>query len=131
MRRASLNAGTGIGLLQASQPGSDHVQNLRVGWQAASSLWCSSFQFEAVGAPEMLLSRQLLLESDPLEFLTEMLDPIFRLLALTRRHESCYSVRAAGRAQHPVFRIVVNGGADLNLCGIASPSHMVSWSAKE
>ena len=63
----------------------------------------------------MLLSRQLLLESDPLEFLTEMLDPIFGLLALCRRHESCNSVRAARRAQHAVFRMVVNGGPDFEL----------------
>jgi hypothetical protein len=78
----------------------------------------------------MLLRRQLLLESDALEFLTEMLDPIFGLLALSRRHESCNSVRAARRTQHAAFRIVVNGGADFELVHRKPFAHG-DWSAKE
>ena len=47
------------------------------------------------GGPGVLsLRRQLALESDALEFLTEMLDPIFGLLALHRRHKLCNIVGA-------------------------------------
>ena len=49
------------------------------------------------------LRRQIVLERDALELFAEVLDPILRLLALHRGHESRNRMRAASRAQHPVL----------------------------
>jgi hypothetical protein len=76
----------------ARQP--DKLQLIRVG-DASRSGWTLSSRS---GLGRLSPRRQLVLESDALEFLTEMLDPIFGLLALRCRHESCNNVRAAGPA---------------------------------
>ena len=54
---------------------------------------------------------------DALEFFTEMLDAIFRSLALHRGHESRNRIRAASRAQHAVLGMVVDDGPDVELVG--------------
>ena len=63
------------------------------------------------------LRRQLVLERDALELFAEVLDPIPRLLALHRGHESRNRIRAASRAQHAVLGMVVDDGPDLELVG--------------
>lgn len=57
----------------------------------------------------------LVLERDALEFLAEVLDPIFGRLVLNRRHEPRNRIRAACRAKHAVFWAVVDDGPDLEL----------------
>jgi hypothetical protein len=57
----------------------------------------------------------LVLERDALEFLAEVLDPIFGRLVLNR-------IRAACRAKHAVFWAVVDDGPDFDLWGISPAS---------
>jgi len=59
----------------------------------------------------------LVLERDALEFLAEVLDPIFGRLVLNRRHEPCNRIRAACRAKHAVFWAVVDDGPDFEFVG--------------
>src|SRR4051812_22915089 len=59
----------------------------------------------------------LVLERDALEFLAEVLDPIFRRLVLNRRHEPGNRIRAACRAKHAVFWAVVDDGPDFEFVG--------------
>ena len=74
--------------------------------------------------PPVALSfrRQLVLESDALEFLTEMLDPIFGLLALNRRHESCNTVRTARRDLACGLSDSSNDGPDFELVRHRKPT---------
>jgi len=59
----------------------------------------------------------LVLERDALEFLAEVLDPIFGRLVLNRRHDPRNRIRAACRAKHAVFWAVVDDGPDFEFVG--------------
>jgi|RhiMetdeSRZDD1v2_1073273.scaffolds.fasta_scaffold143120_2 hypothetical protein len=77
----------------------------------------------AAGVKTLSFPRQLVLGCYTLEFLTEVLDPIFGLMPLKHRHESCNGVCAPGRAQHAVVGIVVDDGPDFELVGHCKRSH--------
>src|SRR5437764_6537212 len=64
---------------------------------------------------ELRLRGKLILERDALELLGEVPDPVFRLLAIRHRHESCDGVRPAGRAEHAFLGAIKNDLTDLEL----------------